>query len=85
MQIKSLFDRLDVLGEDVKQMYITNLTECNPPQMADLGYVDWMLYDTKEPRGFGGGFPFTNTDEGSSFWYEQQAKFNLLNDDEDDN
>ena len=85
MQIKSLFDRLDVLGEDVKQMYITNLTECNPPQMADLGYVDWMLYDTREERGFGGGFVFDKASEGDDFWYQQQKKFNLLNDDEDDN
>jgi hypothetical protein len=30
--MKNLFDRLDVLGEDVKQKYIANLTNCNPPE-----------------------------------------------------
>jgi hypothetical protein len=46
--MKNLFDRLDVLGEDVKQKYIANLTNCNPPEVAALGYAEWVLFDTKK-------------------------------------
>lgn len=84
--MKNLFDRLDVLGEDVKQKYITNLTECNPEiTVRDLGYADWMLYDMNEERGFSGGFVFNKSSEGDDFWYQQQIKFNLLNDEAYDN
>jgi hypothetical protein len=82
--MKNLFDRLDVLGEDVKQKYITNLTACNSPRAVALGYTEWMLYDD-EYRSFGGGFVFHKSVEGNDFWVEQEIKFNLLNDETDDN
>lgn len=77
--MKNLFDRLDVLGEDVKQKYITNLTKCNDPNAVALGYTDWMLYDD-EYRSFGGGFVFDISPEGNDFWMEQEAKFKALQD-----
>ena len=79
MQIKSLFDRLDVLGEDVKQKYINNLTECNDPRAIALGYSEWMLHDITEKRGFITGCVYAKSSEGHEFWTEQQIKFNLLN------
>ena len=79
MQIKSLFDRLDVLGEDVKQKYINNLTECNDRMAIALGYTDWMLHDVEKERSFGGGFVYTKSSEGHEFWVEKQEMFNYLN------
>ena len=71
--MKNLFDRLDVLGEDVKQKYIANLTNCNPPEVAALGYA-------RKDHNMGGGFVYSKAPEGDDFWYSQQAKFELLND-----
>jgi hypothetical protein len=75
--MKNLFDRLDVLGEDVKQKYITNLSRCNDARAVVLGYTEWMLYDD-EYRSFGGGFVFDRSPEGNDFWAEQQEKFDAL-------
>jgi hypothetical protein len=83
--MKNLFDRLDVLDKDVKQKYITNLTECNDPNAVVLGYTDWMLYNTDTERSFGGGFVYNRSAEGHEFWIEQQMKFNLLNNEPYDN
>jgi hypothetical protein len=76
--MKTLFDRLDVLGEDVKQKYITNLSECNNPNAVALGYTDWMLHNTHAVRSFGGGFVYSKSAEGHEFWMEQEKKFNNL-------
>jgi hypothetical protein len=76
--MKNLFDRLDVLGEDVKQKYITNLAQCNDAQAVAFGYVDWILYDTDKPHNMGGGFVYAKSIEGNDFWYEQQMKFEVL-------
>ena len=78
--MKNLFDRLDVLDKDVKQKYITNLTECNDPNAVVLGYTDWMLYNTDTERSFGGGFVYDKSAEGHEFWMEQEAKFKALQD-----
>lgn len=83
--MKNLFDRLDVLGEDVKQKYIANLTNCNPAEVAALGYAEWVLYDLRKDHGMGGGFAYSKAPEGDDFWYSQQAKFEKLNDETDDN
>jgi hypothetical protein len=83
--MKNLFDRLDVLGEDVKQKYIANLTNCNPPEVAALGYAEWVLFDTRKDHNMGGGFVYSKAPEGDDFWYSQQAKFELLNDETYDN
>ena len=79
MQIKSLFDRLDVLGEDVKQKYINNLTECNDRMAIALGYTEWMLHDVEAQRSFCGGFVYAKSSEGHEFWMAQQEMFNYLN------
>jgi hypothetical protein len=77
--MQNLFDRLDVLGEDVKQKYITNLTKCNSPNAVALGYTDWMLYNTDAIRSFGGGFVYNETPEGHEFWMEQENIFKQSN------
>ena len=77
--MKNLFDRLDVLGEDVKQKYIANLTTCNVPHMVELGYAEWMLFDTEKDHSMSGGFVYDNSPEGHDFWLAQQAQFDLLN------